>query len=90
MRRRDFLLGVASGTWANRTLLAWAQAPEHKKRIGVLLEYAEGDPEAVSRLAGVRRRATESWLGGRAQSCTSTIASRQAIPTVFAPSLANS
>jgi putative ABC transport system substrate-binding protein len=31
--------------------LAWAQAPEHKKRIGVLLEYAEGDPEAVSRLA---------------------------------------
>jgi putative tryptophan/tyrosine transport system substrate-binding protein len=50
MRRRDLLLGVASGACVQRTFSAWSQATVQRSRIGVLLEYAEGDFEAQSRL----------------------------------------
>jgi putative tryptophan/tyrosine transport system substrate-binding protein len=51
MRRRDLLLGGASVAWVHGGALAWSQAPHQRKRIGVLLEYAEDDAEGRSRLA---------------------------------------
>ena len=64
MKRREFisLLGGAA-TWP---LAARAQQPERMRRIGVLLNFTENDPEAKERLAafrqGLERR---GWSEGR-------------------------
>jgi putative ABC transport system substrate-binding protein len=63
MRRREFmtLLGGAAATWP---LGARAQG-ERVRRIGVLMAYAESDPEAQARIAAFRQGLRElGWTEG--------------------------
>jgi putative ABC transport system substrate-binding protein len=65
MRRRDFtaLLGSAAVTWS---LAAHAQQGERMRRIGVLSNLAENDPEAQSRNAAFLERMQQlGWSDGR-------------------------
>jgi hypothetical protein len=68
MRRRDFIMlfGGAAAAWP---LAARAQQPERMRRIGVLMNLAENDPEGQARIAGFLRGLQESgWAdGGTAQ-----------------------
>jgi len=54
MRRRDFmtLLGGTAAVWP---LMARAQEADGMRRIGVLMGYAENDPEAQTRLAAFKQ-----------------------------------
>jgi putative tryptophan/tyrosine transport system substrate-binding protein len=64
MRRRDFI-GVVGGA-AAWPLAARAQQPERMRRIGVLVAYAEGDPEMKARLAAFRQGLEQrGWSEGR-------------------------
>jgi putative ABC transport system substrate-binding protein len=63
--RREFitLLGSAAATWP---ISARAQQPDRMRRIGVLMGYAEDDPEAQSRLAAFTQRlAALGWAEGQ-------------------------
>jgi putative ABC transport system substrate-binding protein len=63
MRRREFitLLGGAAAAWP-----AWAQQPGGIRRIGVLMEYSESDPEAKTYLSGFMKGLAElGWTDGR-------------------------
>ena len=51
MKRRSLVLGFAATVSAP---LAWAQPSEPAKHVGVLLEYAEADPEAQRRLTAFK------------------------------------
>ena len=51
MKRRNLVLGFAASVSAP---LAWAQPSEPAKHVGVLLEYAEADPEAQRRLTAFK------------------------------------
>jgi putative tryptophan/tyrosine transport system substrate-binding protein len=65
MRRREFitLLGGAIPVWP---LGARAQQPDRMRRIGVLVAYAEGDPEMGARLAAFRQGLERlGWSEGR-------------------------
>jgi putative ABC transport system substrate-binding protein len=65
MRRRAFitLLGSAAAAWP---LSARAQQPDRMRRIGVLTNLAENDPEEKSRLAAFREGLQEAgWTDGR-------------------------
>lgn len=64
MRRRDFIKFVGIGaTWP---LAARAQQGERKRRIGVLLGYAETDPETKLRLGAFRLGLEKrGWSEGR-------------------------
>jgi putative ABC transport system substrate-binding protein len=64
-RRREFitLLGAAAAAWP---LSVRAQQPERMRRIGVLIFYAESDPEAQTRLAAFREQLQKlGWAEGR-------------------------
>jgi putative ABC transport system substrate-binding protein len=65
MRRRKFitLLGGAATVWP---LAARAQRADQVRRIGVLVAYAEDDPEMKARLAAFRQGLEKlGWLEGR-------------------------
>lgn len=65
MRRRDFLgfLGVSA---AAGPLAARAQQADRVRRIGVLIGYAEDDPETKARLVAFRERLEKrGWTEGR-------------------------
>jgi ABC-type uncharacterized transport system substrate-binding protein len=65
MRRREFitLLGGAAVTWP---LTARGQQAGSVRRIGVLMGYADDDPETKARLAAFRQRLEKrGWSEGR-------------------------
>jgi putative ABC transport system substrate-binding protein len=65
MKRRQFitLLGGAAAAWP---LAAHAQQGERVRRIGVLIQVAEGDPQARIEVAAFLRSLQElGWSEGR-------------------------
>ena len=65
MKRREFitLLGGATATWP---LAARAQQADRVRRVGVLIGYAEDDPETKARLAAFRQMLEKrGWSEGR-------------------------
>jgi len=65
MKRREFitLLGGAAVAWP---LVARAQQPERMRRVGVLMNLAADDPEALARLAAFHQGLQEAgWVVGR-------------------------
>ena len=65
MKRREFitLVGGAAAAWPAG---AWAQQSGRKMRIGVLIGYAEDDPETKARLAALRQGLEKrGWSEGR-------------------------
>jgi putative ABC transport system substrate-binding protein len=68
MKRRDFItiLGGAAAPSILWPLVARAQQPLREKRIGVLIGFAEADPEAQARLSALRQGLQElGWNDGR-------------------------
>ncbi len=65
MRRREFITGVG-GAAVSWPLAARAQQPERMRRIGVLMPFAENDPDAVAQLSGfLQGLAQLGWTDGR-------------------------
>jgi putative ABC transport system substrate-binding protein len=65
MRRRDFIK-VTLGSAAAWPLTARAQQSNQMKRIGVLMPYAEGDPEVLLRVTALREGLLKlGWTEGR-------------------------
>jgi putative ABC transport system substrate-binding protein len=65
MRRRNFIAGLASTT-ATWPLAARAQQSNQMKRIGVLMPYAENDPEASLRVTALHEALLKlGWTEGR-------------------------
>ena len=65
MRRRNFIAGLVSTT-ATWPLVGRAQQPERMRRIGVLMPFAENDPEAMAQLSGfLQGLAQLGWTDGR-------------------------
>src|SRR5436305_8324373 len=65
VRRRDFLgvLGSAAAAWP---LTARAQQSDQVRRVGMLIGYAENDPETQARLAAFRQGLERlGWTEGR-------------------------
>jgi putative tryptophan/tyrosine transport system substrate-binding protein len=65
MKRRTFitLLGGAAAAWP---LAARAQQPERMRRVGVLMNLAEGDPEGEARSAAFLQALQQlGWSDGR-------------------------
>src|ERR1700675_3436186 len=65
MRRREFitLLGGAAAAWP---LAARAQQPDRMRRIGVLMAFAESDPETRAWVAAFREALQKlGWTEGR-------------------------
>jgi putative ABC transport system substrate-binding protein len=65
--RREFLVALGAGALGTAAPLGVrAQQPEHARRIGVLMGYAETDSEAQLRLAAFKERlALLGWAEGR-------------------------
>src|ERR687894_2668427 len=65
MRRREVLASLSGGLFlASHAVLA--QPTDRLRRIGVLIEYAEADPEAQARLSAFRERLqARGWTDGR-------------------------
>jgi putative ABC transport system substrate-binding protein len=65
MKRRNFIAGLAS-TMAAWPLAAHAQQRDRMRRIGVLMNYASGDPEGQARLGlFLQRLQALGWADGR-------------------------
>jgi putative tryptophan/tyrosine transport system substrate-binding protein len=65
MRRREFItqLGGVALAWP---LAAWAEQADRTRRVGVLMGYAETDPQAKAMLAEFTRAVSEfGWIEGR-------------------------
>jgi hypothetical protein len=65
VKRREFmgLLASAAATWP---LVTFAQSPEHMRRIGVVMAYAEDDPNGQIQVEAFRETlATLGWLERR-------------------------
>jgi putative tryptophan/tyrosine transport system substrate-binding protein len=64
MRRRDFIRII--GSMVSWPLAAYAQQPEQMRRIGVLMNRSEGDPEGQPRLVAFRQALDKlGWKEGR-------------------------
>ncbi|MFZ2143789.1 MAG: ABC transporter substrate-binding protein, partial [Xanthobacteraceae bacterium] len=64
MRRREFIT-LIGGAAAACPLAALAQQPTGMRRIGMLIGYAENDPEIQARLAAFRQAlAPDGWKEG--------------------------
>jgi putative tryptophan/tyrosine transport system substrate-binding protein len=65
MKRRTFI-SLLGGTVAAWPLAARAQQPDRVRRIGLLMAWAESDPEAQPRMAAFMSRLRElGWIDGR-------------------------
>jgi putative ABC transport system substrate-binding protein len=65
MRRRDFITLIGGAAIA-RPLVASARQADRTRRVGVLMGYAETDPEAKALLAEFTRAVSElGWIEGR-------------------------
>jgi putative tryptophan/tyrosine transport system substrate-binding protein len=65
MRRREFITGLSSAT-AAWPLTTRAQQPDRIRRIGILMAYAEDDPEGILRVAKFRQELERlGWSEGR-------------------------
>jgi putative ABC transport system substrate-binding protein len=65
MRRREFItrFSAAAAAWP---LAARAQQPERVRRIGVIIEFDENDPEAKAYPSGLTRGLAQlGWIDGR-------------------------
>ena len=64
MRRRSFIAGLGSAAvWP---VVARAQQPQRMRRIGVLMNLEQDDPESQARLAAFRQALQElNWVDGR-------------------------
>ena len=65
MKRRKFitLLGASAAAWP---LAVWAQQPDGMWRIGVLMGYAESDPEAQTNITAFRQELQKlGWIEGQ-------------------------
>ena len=75
MRRRDFI-ALIGGTTAAWPLAARAQQPDRMRRIGVLMAYAESDPEGQAFVAAFREGLQKlGWTEGgniRIDTCWAT------------------
>jgi putative ABC transport system substrate-binding protein len=61
MRRRDFVVRLGTALVA-APFAAWAQSPDRVRRIGMLVGYAESDPDSQRRLAAFKEElAARGW-----------------------------
>jgi len=66
MNRRESLIALMAFGAAGSPHVLKAQQPDKMRRIGVLMGYAESDPEAQARLAAFKKRlAALGWSEGR-------------------------
>jgi putative tryptophan/tyrosine transport system substrate-binding protein len=64
MRRREFIAGLGSA--AAWPVVARAQQPDRMRRVGVLIEFDENEPESKAYLSGFTQGLAElGWVDGR-------------------------
>src|SRR5262245_18847634 len=86
MKRRAFIAGLASA--AAWPVVAWAQQSNQTRRIGVLMGFAENDPEAQSNIAAFRQALQKlGWTGGNVRISHRWVAGNAARMRTFASEL---